>query len=102
MPDSAAGIRSEPQVSEPSAAGTMRAASAAAEPPLEPPATRSSAHGLPTWSVVPPAANSCVWVWPTATMPCARSRAQAALSAALGAASSSTRLEAVTGTPRMA
>ena len=40
----------------------MRAASAAADPPLDPPAIRSSAHGLPTWSVPRPAANSCVWL----------------------------------------
>ena len=62
VPQHAEGIRSEPQVSAPSAAGVIRAASAAALPPLDPPATRSGAHGLPTWSVVPPAANSCVWV----------------------------------------
>ena len=75
-PDSAEGMRSEPAVSVPVAAGTMRAASAAAEPPLDPPAERSSAHGLPTWSVVPPTANSCVCRWPSRTMPCPRSRAQ--------------------------
>ncbi len=51
-PESAAGIRSEPAVSVPSAAGTMPAASAAPEPPLEPPALRETSHGLPTWSVV--------------------------------------------------
>ena len=76
VPQHADGIRSEPHVSLPSAAGIMPAASAAALPPLEPPATRSSAHGLPTWSVVPPAANSWVWVWPSSTMPWRRSRAQ--------------------------
>ena len=54
----------------------VRAASAAAEPPLDPPAERSSAHGLPTWSVVPPAANSCVWRWPRSTMPAAERRLQ--------------------------
>ena len=60
VPHIADGIRSEPAVSVPVAAGVMRAASAAAEPPLEPPGERSRSHGLPTWSVVPPAANSCV------------------------------------------
>ena len=70
VPERAEGMRSEPAVSVPVAAGTMRAASAAAEPPLEPPAERSSAHGLPTWSVVPPAANSCVCRWPSRIMPC--------------------------------
>ena len=48
VPQSAEGMRSEPAVSVPVAAGTMRAASAAAEPPLDPPAVRSSACGLPT------------------------------------------------------
>ncbi len=47
-PESAEGMRSDPAVSVPVAPGTMRAASAAAEPPLEPPEVRSSAHGLPT------------------------------------------------------
>ena len=32
--------------------------------------------GLPTWSVVPPAANSWVWRWPRSTMPAAESRLQ--------------------------
>ena len=48
MPQKVAGMRSEPQVSLPSVAGVMQAASAAPEPPLDPPATRSSAQGLPT------------------------------------------------------
>ena len=48
VPHIADGMRSEPAVSVPVAAGTVRAASAAAEPPLEPPGERSSAHGLPT------------------------------------------------------
>ncbi len=61
VPQHADGMRSDPAVSVPVAAGTMRAASAAPEPPLEPPAVRSRSHGLPTWSVVPPEANS--WVW---------------------------------------
>jgi hypothetical protein len=95
-PDSEAGMRSDPAVSVPVAAGTMRAASAAAEPPLDPPAERSSAHGLPTWSVVPPNANSCVWVWPTSTIPAARSRAHATASAS-ATLPSSTRLDAVSG-----
>jgi hypothetical protein len=47
VPQQADGIRSDPQVSLPSAAGVIRAASAAALPPLEPPTIRSSAHGLP-------------------------------------------------------
>ena len=98
VPQQAEGIRSDPHVSLPSAAGVIRAAKAAALPPLEPPATRSSAHGLPTWSVVPPAANSCVWVWPSNTIPCSRSRVQATASWS-GTWSSSTRLDAVSGSP---
>ena len=93
-------MRSEPAVSVPVAAGTMRAARAAAEPPLEPPAERSSAHGLPTWSVVPPAANSCVWTWPSSTMPSAASLAHASQSRS--GTSSSTRLDAVSGFPATA
>ena len=97
---SADGIRSEPAVSVPVAAGVMPAASAAAEPPLEPPGERSSARGLPTWSVVPPIANSCVWVWPSSTMPAAASRIQTSLSRA--GVSSSSRLDAVSGLPATA
>ena len=60
VPHIADGMRNEPAVSVPVAAGVVHDASAAAEPPLEPPAERARFHGLPTWSVVPPAANSCV------------------------------------------
>jgi hypothetical protein len=45
VPHSADGMRSEPAVSVPVARGTCREASAAPEPPLEPPAERSSAQG---------------------------------------------------------
>lgn len=38
MPHQAAGIRTEPMVSEPSASHDMPAATAAPEPPLDPPA----------------------------------------------------------------
>ena len=98
VPQHAEGIRNDPHVSLPSAAGVIRAASAAALPPLDPPATRSSSNGLPTWSVVPPAANSWVCVWPSRTMPSSRRRlyAIASRSATLP---SSTRLEAVSGSP---
>ena len=48
VPHMAEGMRSDPAVSVPVAAGVVREASAAAEPPLDPPADRSSAHGLPT------------------------------------------------------
>ena len=39
-------MRSEPPPSLPCATGTRPAATAAAAPPLEPPAVQSSAHGL--------------------------------------------------------
>ena len=97
VPEHADGIRSDPAVSVPVAAGTMRAASAAADPPLEPPAERSRLHGLPTWSVVPPAANSWVWRWPSRIMPAERRRLQTSQSSA--GTSSSSRLEAVIGLP---
>ena len=100
VPHSAEGMRSEPAVSVPVAAGTCREASAAPEPPLEPPAERSSAHGLPTWSVVPPQANSCVCRWPSSTIPSAESRAHASQSRS--GTSSSTELDAVNGLPATA
>src|SRR5699024_6712694 len=59
-PQRDAGIRIDPAVSVPRAVGTTPVATAAADPPLEPPAERSGAQGFPTWSVEPPAANSCV------------------------------------------
>jgi hypothetical protein len=46
MPQSAAGIRIDPPPSLPSAIGAMPAATAAADPALEPPEVWSSAQGL--------------------------------------------------------
>src|SRR5436305_4618826 len=84
-PQNAAGWRTEPPVSEPSAAGTMRAATAAAEPPEEPPATREGSHGLRVGpnaecSVDEPMANSSRFVLPTIDAPPARRRATAVAS----------------------
>ena len=45
-PQSAAGTRIEPLVSEPSVSGTSPAATAAAEPPDDPPAIRVESWGL--------------------------------------------------------
>ena len=45
-PHHPAGFRMDPLPSEPWAAGTMPAATAAADPPLEPPALRLGSHGL--------------------------------------------------------
>ena len=66
-------------MSEPSAAGAMRAATAAAEPPLDPPGTRAGSQGLrlgprTECSVVDPIANSSQFVLPTTTAPAAVSR----------------------------
>ena len=69
-------------MSEPSASGTIRAATAAADPPLDPPGVRSSAHGLRVgpnaeFSVDDPIANSSQLVLPTMTAPAATSRSTA-------------------------
>src|SRR5205807_10425265 len=45
-PHSDAGCRTDPPVSEPSATGAKSAATAAAEPPLDPPGTREGQRGL--------------------------------------------------------
>src|SRR5205085_4854530 len=70
IPQHAAGIRIEPPESVPSAASARPATSAAAEPPLEPPAIRPAATGFGTvpkcgFSEVMPYANSCRFVLPT-------------------------------------
>ena len=75
-PHSAAGWRIDPPVSEPSASGTRPAATAAADPPLEPPGIRSRSHGLRVtpyaeFSVDEPIANSSQLVLPTMTAPAA-------------------------------
>ncbi len=69
-------------MSEPRAAGQRRAATAAPEPPLEPPGTRSRSQGLRVGGVTMPQANSCMRSLPRITAPAARSRATAWLSAA--------------------
>ena len=48
IPQSAAGWRIEPPVSVPIAQGAVPPATAAADPPDEPPGTRSRSHGLRT------------------------------------------------------
>ena len=84
-PHSAAGMRIEPEMSLAWAAGTMRAATAAADPPDEPPGDRPRSHGL--WvgpysagSVVPIRAISGVFVRPIGTSPVERNRRANALS----------------------
>src|SRR5262245_6268907 len=87
MPQHAAGLRIEPPVSVPVAPGHRNAATAAPEPPLEPPGERSSAPGLRVGpyhglSVVEPAANSWVLHLPIGTAPASRSRRTASASSA--------------------
>ena len=82
----ALGTRIEPPVSVPRASGARPAASAAAEPPLEPPATRSGSRGLrtvPRCSLIElkPHANSCVAVLPSTIAPASRTRRTASASA---------------------
>ena len=57
-------MRIEPPVSDPSAPCTSRAATAAPEPPLDPPGTRVRSQGLRVGGVTLPQANSCVRVLP--------------------------------------
>ena len=104
MPQSAAGWRIDPPVSEPSASGAMPAATATADPPLDPPGIRSSAQGFRVgpnaeFSVDEPIANSSQLVLPTITAPAASSRATAVASNG-GTKDSSIRDEAVVRTPR--
>src|SRR5918994_5246520 len=79
MPQSAAGWRTEPPVSVPSAHHPSPAATAAAEPPDDPPGTRSRSQGLwvgpkAEFSVEEPMANSSILVLPRMTMSAASSR----------------------------
>ncbi len=77
-PHKAVGMRMEPPVSVATAAGTSPAATAAADPPLDPPGTKSRLHGLRVpvpsgcW-VVMPQPNSWDLVRPTMTAPARRS-----------------------------
>src|SRR6185369_4450258 len=80
MPQNAAGWRIEPPVSVPVANGTMPAATAAAEPPDDPPGTRAASHGLrtgPKWlfSFEDPIANSSMFALPIVTAFAPASRA---------------------------
>ena len=80
MPQNAAGWRIDPPVSVPSASGANPAATAAAEPPDEPPGTRDSSHGFlvgpyALFSVDEPIANSSMLVLPKRIAPAALSLA---------------------------
>ena len=78
-PHTAAGWRMEPPVSVPMPSGASNAATAAEEPPDEPPGTRLRSHGLrdgpnAEFSVDEPIANSSMFVLPSTTTPAWRSR----------------------------
>ena len=77
-PQNDAGILSDPPRSLPSATPIMPLASAAAPPPVEPPALNAEFQGLrvrpkTSLNVLPPAANSGVLVLPMMMAPAARS-----------------------------
>src|SRR4030095_7689561 len=81
-PQHAAGSLMEPPVSLPSVASANPAATAAAEPLLEPPAQCPGVHGWctsPWWALSPngPIASSVMLSLPRVTAPASRSRAVA-------------------------
>jgi hypothetical protein len=85
-PHAAAGTRTEPPVSVPRARSTRPAATAAAEPLLDPPDTRSASHGLRVgpaaeFSPVRPSANSLRLSLATTCAPAAVSRVTTSASA---------------------
>src|SRR5579863_6679520 len=88
-PQNAAGIRVDPPPSLAVAMGSSPPATAAAEPPLDPPGVRVRSHGL---RVVPHAVvdvkqtvpNSGAAVLPTGTPPARRMRSTSTSSAAAG------------------
>ena len=79
MPQKEAGCRMDPPVSEPNARIVSSAATADAEPPLDPPGTRSRSRGFLVglkweFSVDDPIANSSMFVLPTKIASADRSR----------------------------
>ena len=104
MPQKLAGIRIDPAPSVPTASGPRPAATAAAAPPLDPPAVRPRSQGL--WvtpvsglSVTAFQPHSGVVVLPTSTAPCSRSRATAGASTVHGPARSTVREPRSVGHP---
>src|SRR5690242_2137639 len=81
-PQNAAGWRMDPPVSLPRAATAVPCATEAADPPLDPPGTRSGSRGLRTgpyaeFSFDDPIANSSQFVFPRITAPARSSRSTA-------------------------
>src|SRR5699024_3102553 len=77
-PQAAEGIRMDPAVSVPRVVKLISAATAAPEPPLEPPGTLSAFHGLATGPkcgllLSMPQAYSCILSFPVRTTPASRS-----------------------------
>src|SRR5258708_35516053 len=72
MPQHADGMRIEPPVSLPMEPRHIPAATAAAEPPLEPPGMWVGSQGLRVGGVYVPYANSWVFVLPMMTAPALR------------------------------
>ena len=105
MPHIEAGKRIEPPMSLPCATGTIPDATAAADPPLDPPVLRVRSQGLwvapyASGSVVMLVASSGVFVLPTNTNPAARNRAANHVSlSSVHFASSSARMPAWNGSP---
>src|SRR4051812_34728276 len=89
MPQKDAGMRTDPPPSVPRLSGPAPSATAAALPPLEPPAVRPGSYGLPVTpytglSVTPFQPNSGVVVLPRNTAPWSRIRATAGASSSHG------------------
>src|SRR4051812_4206987 len=105
MPVTAAGCRIEPPVSVPIAHGASPPATAADEPPEEPPGIRLGSQGLlvapyAEFSVEEPIANSSMLVLPSSTVPASCSRA-ATVASYGGRQPSRIRDPLVLGTPRV-
>ena len=80
-------MRSDPPRSVPSASAIIPVTSAAAPPPVEPPALFVGSHGFrvrpnTSLNVLPPAANSGQLVLPRITAPAARNRRTTSASSA--------------------
>ena len=103
-PQHAAGARIDPKPSVAWAIGSMRAPTAAAAPPLEPPEMRVRSHGFfvgpwSTGSHVSDRPSSHVLVRPKITSPAALSRRTCSVSAVAGGESAKKRDPRVIGTP---
>src|SRR5690606_13931256 len=97
-------MRTEPPPSVPSESGPIPRATAAADPPDEPPEVRDASHGLPVLpvsglSVTPFQPNSGVVVLPSSTAPASRTRATEGASSSHGPAGSMRREPRRVGQP---